>query len=158
MEGVEPDEDEEEVVVLGDAGCAAMRAAEALRAAAASPVATAGRMEGMSSGRGIRACGWTGPAATWRPCGPIWLAAVCGGGVGLRSPSSGPAALGSCNARERARQRPRGGGDSSRRLHSGSGRVGSGVSGLCAGGVCGLLGRVGVPWGVQLFAAAVCRL
>ena len=42
-------EDEEEVVVLGDAGCAVMRAVAGLWAAA-SAAATAGRMEGMSSG------------------------------------------------------------------------------------------------------------
>ena len=83
MEEVEDDADKEEVVVLGDAGCAAMRAGAALRAVVASAAATAGRMEGLFSGCGSGAGGWRGPAATRRPLGPIWLAAVCGGGVGL---------------------------------------------------------------------------
>ena len=49
MEDVDEAEDEEEVVVLGDVGCAVMRAVAGLWAAA-SAAATAGRMEGMSSG------------------------------------------------------------------------------------------------------------
>ena len=51
-EDVEEDEDEEEMVVFGDGGCA-------------------GRMEGISSGSGREAGGWRGPAATQRPAGPI---------------------------------------------------------------------------------------
>ena len=62
MEDVDEDEDKEEVVVLGDVGCSAMRAGAALRAAAASAAATAGRMEGMSPGRG-----WVRPAGGGRP-------------------------------------------------------------------------------------------
>ena len=85
MEDVEKDETEEEVVVLGDARCAAMRAGAALRSAAASAVATAGRMEGFSSGCGYGAGGSRGPAANRCPVRPIWSAAVRGGGVGLRS-------------------------------------------------------------------------
>ena len=50
--------DEEESIVFGDVGCAAMRAGAPLRAAAASAAATAGRMEGMSSGPGLGAGGW----------------------------------------------------------------------------------------------------
>ena len=57
MEDVDEDEDEEEVVFLGDVGCAAMRAVAALWAATASAAATAGRMEGMSSGCGFGG-GW----------------------------------------------------------------------------------------------------
>ena len=70
LEDVDEAEDEEEVVVLGDAGCAVMRAVAGLWVAA-SAAATAGRMEGMSSGcrLGVGGCG--GPAATWRPGGPI---------------------------------------------------------------------------------------
>ena len=49
MEDVDEAEEEEEVVVLGDAGCAVMRAVAGLWAAALA-AATAGRMEGMSSG------------------------------------------------------------------------------------------------------------
>ena len=49
MEDVNEADDEEEVVVLGEAGCAVMRAVAGLWAAA-SAAATAGRMEGMSSG------------------------------------------------------------------------------------------------------------
>ena len=49
VEDVDEAQDEEEVVVLGDAGCAAMQAVAGLWAAA-SAASTAGRMEGMSSG------------------------------------------------------------------------------------------------------------
>ena len=54
-------EDEEEVV---DAGRAVMRAG---LWAAASAAATAGRMEGMSSGCMFGTGGWGGPVVTWRP-------------------------------------------------------------------------------------------
>ena len=50
VEDVDEDEDEEEVVVLEDAGCAVMRAVAALWVTAASPAATAGRMEGIFLG------------------------------------------------------------------------------------------------------------
>ena len=65
-------------MVLGDAGCDAMRAGPALRAAPASPAATAGGMERISSGRQFGAGGRRRWAA-----GPMWLAAVRGGGFGL---------------------------------------------------------------------------
>ena len=77
VEDVDEAEDEEEVVVLGDAHCAVMRAVAGLWAAA-SAASTAGRMEGMSSGCRMGVGGWGGPAATWRPGGPIPSAA--GGG------------------------------------------------------------------------------
>ena len=89
VEDVEDDEEEEEVVVFGHVGCAAMRAGAALRAAAACAAATAGRMEGISSGCRLGAGGWRGLATTWRPAGPIRLAAVGGGGAALGSPPSG---------------------------------------------------------------------
>ena len=76
VEDDEEDEDEEEAVVLGDAGCAAMRAGAALRAAAVSVAAIAGRIQGISSGCWLGARGWRGPAGSWRPGGPIQLAAV----------------------------------------------------------------------------------
>ena len=60
-EDVDEDEDEKEVVVLEDAGCAVMRAAAGL-CAAASAAATAGRMEDMSSGCKLGVGGWGGPA------------------------------------------------------------------------------------------------
>ena len=72
----------------GDAGCAVMRAAAGLWAAA-SAVATAGRMEGMSSGCRLGVDGWGDPAVTWRPGGPIWSPASGKGGTGLRSSPSG---------------------------------------------------------------------
>ena len=75
MEDVDEAEDEEEVVVLGDAGCAVMRAV-AGSWAVASAAAEAGRMEGMSSGCRLGVGGWGGPAVTWRPSGPIWSAAL----------------------------------------------------------------------------------
>ena len=55
------------MVVLGDAGCAAMRAGAALRAPAVSAAATAGMMEGIFSGSGFQAVGWRGAAATRGP-------------------------------------------------------------------------------------------
>ena len=70
MEDVDEAEDEGEVVVLGDAGCAVMRAIAGLWAAA-SAAATAGRMEGMSSGCRSGVGGWGNPAVTWQPGGPI---------------------------------------------------------------------------------------
>ena len=98
-------EDEEEVVVLGDAGCADMLAGAALQAALASASATAGRMECISSGRGLGAGGCMGPAATWRPGGRfgwqwcVWEAWSCG------LHRLGSAGLGSCSLRGCAFQR-----------------------------------------------------
>ena len=70
VEDVDEAEDEEEVMVLGDAGCAVMRAVAGLWAAA-SAAATSAKMEGMSSGCrwGVGGCG--GPAVTLPPGGPI---------------------------------------------------------------------------------------
>ena len=89
MEDVDEDDCEEEVVVLGDAGCAVMRAVAGLWVATASAAETAGRMQGPSSGRRLEVSGWRGPAVTWLPGGPIWSAAVGAGGAGLRSSPSG---------------------------------------------------------------------
>ena len=75
VEDVDEAGDEEEVVVLGDAGCAVIRAVVGLWAAA-SAAATAGRMEGMSPGCMLGLGGWGGLAVTWRPGGPMWSAAV----------------------------------------------------------------------------------
>ena len=83
MVEVDEDEDEEEVV---DAGWAVMRAG---LWAAASAAATAGRMEGTSSGCRLGAGGLEGQVVTWRPGGPIWSAAAGGGGAGLWSSPSG---------------------------------------------------------------------
>ena len=69
-EDVDEDEDEEEVVVFGDAGCAVMRAVAGLWAAA-SAAATAGRMEGMSSGCRFGAVGWRGPTVSGGPAGRL---------------------------------------------------------------------------------------
>ena len=75
VEEVDEAGDEEEVV---DAGWAVMWAVAGLRAAAFA-AATAGRMEGMSSGCRLGMGGWGGPVVTWRPGWPIW-SAVAGGG------------------------------------------------------------------------------
>ena len=48
------------------------------------------------------------------------------------------------------------GGNSSRGLHSRAGGDGPGFSEVCAGGVCGPLGGVGVPRGVGLPSVGVC--
>ena len=85
----EKDENEEELVVSEDAGCAAMRAGAAFRVAAASAAATAGRIGVISSscGKGAGAC--MGLVPMQRAGGPTWLAAACGGGVGVRPPPAG---------------------------------------------------------------------
>ena len=155
VEDVDEDEDEQEVVVLGDAGCAVMRAVAGLWAAA-SAAATAGRMEGMSSGCRLGMGCLGGPAVTWRPGGRIWSAAVGEGGGGLRSSPSG---LGWAWVLQCVRLcgLVSAGGNSSRGLHSGGRGVGPRFSGVCAGGVCGPLGGVGVPWGVELLCGGCGR-
>ena len=126
VEEVDEAEDEEEVV---DAGWAVMRAG---LWAAASAAATAGRMEGMSSGCRLGAGGWGGPVVTWRPGGPIWSAAAGEGGAGLRPSLSG---LGWARVLQCARScgLASAGGNSSRGLHSGAGGGGPGSSGMCGG-------------------------
>ena len=133
VEDVDEAEEEEEVVVLGDAGCAVMRAVAGLWVAA-SAAATAGRMEGMSSGCRLGVGGWGGPAVTWRPGGPIWSAAVGEGGAGLWSSPSGFGWAGVLQC-VRLCGLASAGVNSSRRLHSGAGGVGLGFLG-CARGAC----------------------
>ena len=103
VEELDEAEDEEEVV---DAGWAVMRAG---LWAAASAAATAGRMEGMSSGCRLGAGGWGGPVVTWRPGGPIWSAARGRESRGCRLLLLGLAGPGSCNVRGRVGWRRRGG-------------------------------------------------
>ena len=154
VEDVDEDEDEEGVVVSGETGCAVMRAVAGLWVAAASAAATAGRMQGMSSGHRL---GWGGPAMTWRPGGPIWWAALGEGGAGVRSSPSG---LGWAGVLQCVRLcgLASAGGNSSRGLHPGAGAGGPRVPGVCAGGACGPLGGVGVLQGVELPAVDVCGL
>ena len=85
----EEDRDKEEVVILGDARCPAMRAGAAFRVAAASAAATAERIEAISSGCELVTGGCKGPVVVRRPGGPTWLAAVCRKGLGLWSPRVG---------------------------------------------------------------------
>ena len=126
LEEVDEAEDEEEVV---DAGWAVMRAG---LWAAASAAATAGRMEGMSSGCRLGAGGWGGPVVTWRPGGPIWPAAAGEGGAGLRPSLSG---LGWARVLQCARScgLVSAGGNSSRGLHSGAGGWAWVLWGVCGG-------------------------
>ena len=151
VEEVAEAEDEEDVV---DAGWAVM---QARLWAAASAAATAGRMEGMSSGCRLGAGGLGGPVMTWRPGGPIWSAAAGEGGTWLWPSPSG---LGWAGVLESVRLcgLASTGGNSSRGPHSGAGGARPGSSGVRAGGVCGPLGGVGVPRGVRLLSAGVCRL
>ena len=151
VEEVDEAEDEEEVV---DAGWAVMRAG---LWAAASAAATAGRMEGMSSGCRLGAGGWGGPVVTRRPGGPIWSAAAGEGGTGLWPSPSG---LGWAGVLQCVRLcgLASAGGNSSRGLHLGAGGDGPGSPGVCAGGVGGPLGGVGVPRGAGLLSAGVCGL
>ena len=134
VEDVDEAEDEEEVVGLGDAGCAVMRAVAGLWAAAPA-AATAGRMEGMSSGCRLGVGGWGASAVTWQPGGPIWSAAAGEGGAGL-SPS--PSGLGWAGVLQCVRLcgLASAGGNSTRGLHSGAGGGGGGpgYSGVCTGG------------------------
>ena len=111
----------------------------------------------MSSGCRLGMAGWGDPAVTWQPGGPIWSAAVGEGGAGLRSSPSG---LGWAGVLQCVRLcgLASAGGNSSRGLHSGAGGAGPGFSGVCAWGVCGPLGGVGVPWGVGLPSVGVCGL
>ena len=80
VEDNEDDEGEEGVVILWDAGSADMRAGAALRDAAASAAATAGRMKAISTGSRLGAGGCKGPASIWR----TWVANVVGSGVWRR--------------------------------------------------------------------------
>ena len=151
VEVVDEAEDEEEVV---DADRAVMRAG---LWAAASAAATAGRMEGRSWGCRLGAGGRGGPVATWRPGGPIWSAAAGEGGAGLRPSPSGlgwPGVLQCVRLCGLASA----GGNSSRGLHSGARGGGPWSSGVCAGGMGGPLGGVGVARGAGLLSAGVCGL
>ena len=131
-------------------GMGGVWAGSALRAAATSATATAGMMEGIS-------WGWRGRAVTRWPAGRIWSAAVGGGGAGLQSPPSrsGWAGLLQC---VRACASASAGGDSACGLLWGAGGVGSWVSGVCSGGMCGAMGWMGVSGAVGLFAAGFCGL
>ena len=93
VEEVDGAEDEEEMV---DAGLAVMRGVSGLWVAP-SAAATAGRMEGMSSGCRLGAGGWGGPDVTWRPGGRSGRQRRGreARGCGLLLP--GLAGLGSCN-------------------------------------------------------------
>ena len=140
VEEVDEAEDEEEVV---DAGWALMRAG---LWAAASAAATAGRMEGMSSGCRLGAGGWGGPVVTWRP----WRADLVGSGGGGRRGAvafSFWARLGPGPAMcEVLWVGVRGGEQFAWAAFRGRGG-GPGSSGVCVGGVGGPLGGVGVPRG-----------
>ena len=128
VENIDEDEDEEKVVVLGDVGCAAMRTGAALRASAASAAATAGRMEGMSSGCGLGAGGWGVPAVTWS-------AAVGKGGAGLRSSHSGIGCAGLMQCVRACGLVSGGGGTVRVGCIRGAGGLGLGFQG-CVRGVC----------------------
>ena len=135
MEEVDEAEDEEEVV---DAGWAVMRTG---LWTAASAAATAGRMEGMSSGCRLGAGSCGGPVVTWRPGGPIWSAAAGERGAGLWPSPSG---LGWAGVLQCVRLcgLASAGGNSSRGLHSGAGGGWASVFWR----VCGECGRA-TAWG-----------
>ena len=152
VEEVDEAEDEEEVVVLGDAGCAVMRAFAGLWAVASAAD------EGMSSGCRLGVGGWGGPAVSWLPSGPIWSAAVGEGGAGLWPSPSGLCWAGVLQCVRLCGLAPAGG-NGTPGLHSGPGGGWACVfSGVCAGGACGPLGGVGVPRGVGLPSVGVCGL
>ena len=151
VEEVDEAEDEKEVA---DAGWAVMRAG---LWASASAAATAGRMEGMSSGCRLGAGGWGGRVATWRPGGPVWSAAAGEGGAGLWPSPSGLGWPGLLQC-VRLCGLASAGGNSSRGLHSGAGGGWAWVFLGVRGGLCGPLGGVGVPRGAGLLSAGVCGL
>ena len=126
-------------------GMRVVLAGAALRAAAVSAAATAGRMEGISSGWRLGAGGCNALAATQQPGGPIRSAAVLGEawGCGLRLPGS--AGLGCCNVGGRACQRPRG-----ETVRPSSIRA-SGGSGLGLGGRVWVISRAGCAVGLFFF-------
>ena len=132
-------------------GCAVMRAVTALRVAAAE------RTKAIFSGCRSGAGGCKGPVAIWRPGRAIWSAAACGAGVGLRSPTIWLGWAGLLQFVRVCASVPTGR-NSSPGLHLGAGGDGPMVTGLCAVGVCGLLGGVGVSWGTALFVAGLCGL
>ena len=153
VEEVDEAEDEEEVV---DAGWAVMQAFAGLWAAA-SVAAMAGRTEGMSRGCRLGAGGLRGPGHD--------LAArradlVASGGGGRRRAvafsfrawlSRGP---GMCEVVWVGVRR----GEQFAWAAFGGRGGGSGSSRVCAGGVCGPLGGVGVPRGTGLLSVGVCGL
>ena len=150
VEEVEEAEDEEEVV---DAGWAMMRAG---LWAAASAAATAGRMEGMSSGCRSGAGGW-GPRRDLA----AWRADLVGSGGGGRREAVAFffwAWLGRSPAMcEVVWVGVRGGEQFAWAAFRGRGGW-PGSSGVCAGGVGRPLGGVGVPQGARLLSAGVCGL
>ena len=145
------------MVVLGDLGCAAMRAGAALWAAATSVAATAGRMEGMSSGCGFGPVCWRGLAVTWQTNRPIRSAVVGGGGAGLHSPPSWLGWAGLLQCVRACGSLSRGGEQFMWAAFGGRGGWAKGFVGFC-GGVCGSLGENGVLLGVALLAEGVCGL
>ena len=152
-EEVEEAEDEEEVV---DAGLAVMRAVVGLWAAA-SAAATAGRMEGMSSGCRLGAGGWGGPVVTWRPGVPIWSAAAGEGGAGLWPSPSGLGWAGVLQCVRLCGLASSGGKQFAWAAFGGRGG-GPGSSAVCAGAVCGPLAGVGLSRGAGLPSVGVCGL
>ena len=95
----------------------------------------------MSSGHRLGPGGWGGPSRDL-------------GGEGLRSSPSG---LGWAGVLQCVRLcgLASAGGNSSRGLYSGARGGWAGVPGVCAGGVCGSLRGMGVPWSVGLLAVGV---
>ena len=142
VEDVDEDEDKEELVVLRDVGCAAMPAGAALWAAAASPAATAGRMEGISLGCGTggECLEGPGPDLAVRRADPVGS-----GGRGLRG-AAGSAfgiQLGCDSAMlEGVRFGVRGGKQFAWAAFGGQGGWAWGFEGVCGGRVW-FTGRVG---------------
>ena len=144
------------MLALGDARCGVMRAVAGLWAVA-SAVATAGRMEVMSSGCRLGLGGWGGPAVTWQPGGPIWSAAVREGGPGLWPSLSGLGLAGVLQC-VRLRGLASAGGKEFARAAFGGRRGWAWVFWGVRGGVCWPLGGMGVPQGVGLPSVDVCGL
>ena len=145
-------EDEEEVV---DAGWAVMRARFP---AAASAAATAGRMQGLSSGCRWGAGSWGGPVCDLAARRADLVGSAGGGRRGALAFSfrawlgRGPAIC------EVVRVGVRGAEQFAWAAFRGRGGGGPGSSGVCAGGVGVPLGGVGVPRGAGLLSGGVWGL
>ena len=152
VEEVDEAEDEEEVV---DAGWAVMRAG---LWAGASAAATAGRMEGTSSGCRLGAGGLGGLVVTWRPGAPVWSAAAGEGNAGLWHSPSGLSWAGVLQCVRLCGLASAGGEQFAWAAFRGWGGGWAWVFWGVCGGVGGPPGGMGVPRGVGFFPAGVCGL
>ena len=97
-----------------------------------------------------------GPGAIRRSRGADVAAPACGGSLGSRSPLRSLGRTGLLQCTTACASVPTGGEQFTWAAFRCQG-LGSRVTGLCAVGVCRLLGSAGVPWGVRLCVRGVWR-